>query len=1584
MRRIFTLWLILLTISFGKVQAAEVTVAGISGITFDDAVPSVTLTSDFTIHGLTVTPDGLTLTYASDVFKLFGSAIVKLGTDEITVSFGDETNPGLQVTSGAFDQVSMGVTGNFDLKSLTFAPSTLSFEWDNSNSVFEIYGAASVSFDSENMDIGLGDADSPGIVITNGSLTQINLEVNANISLKNLGFSPENLTFQWDSTTDNFEIFGAAVVSFDSELMNVSLGDADSPGIEINAGTVEKVNLSVSADFTLKSLSFSPDELTFQWDSTTDNFEMFGGANVSFDSETMTVGLGDADSPGIEINAGTVEKVNLSVSADFTLKSLSFSPDALTFQWDSTTDNFEMFGGADVSFDSETMTIGLGDADSPGIEINAGTVEKVNLSLTADFNLKSLSFSPDALTFQWDSTTDNFEIFGGANVSFDSETMTIGLGDADSPGIEINSGTVEKVNLSVTADFNLKSLSFSPDALTFQWDSTTDNFEMYGEVDVSFDSETIQVFLGNPIEPGIEINAGTITKINFGVTADFTMKGLTFSPQGLSFLWNRSQNLFEMYGGADLSFDGQSLSVSLGTSGNPGIKIASGKVEQIHTGITADFSMKGMSFTTDGLTFWWDRGSGHFEMFGSAATTFEGESISVSMGNASDPGLIVNNGRVTHINLGVTADFTLKTMEFEADGLTYHWDSQHDQYEIYGSTSAKFDGESIAISLGNNSDPGIVVRNNVIQHINMGLSGDFNLKAMSFKPDNLTFQYDRNQNHFEMYGSADLVVEGHDAGISMGTNANPGLVFKNGVLQQINVAITENFTLKGLTIKTDNLGVEWSKGTNHFNFYGDIELDIANESINADMGTSSDPGMQFRNGNLHSMDVTVNSDFKIGNLEVTTRDVEVKYISSKFYMTGEIEVDEVWSVIVDLGEGGSNGLEIDASHHPDKLKLTDFKIEVDHVDLGAIDFKKVEISFRNDVIHDAELDVSIPPGYEVDAKMTFAGSPAKLNSIDISFDANSFSSAIPVGDTGIELVHMEGGMFNLADPSKTVVEFVQVGAFRQPIVFNGVYFKGSTAFTFGGPVSLAGNSAALLYNRDDVILSGSGVFLRAGLLIGAYRHSTNNWRSILGDGSISMNLQWGRYYSVGATMNIPSDPLVEFTANAKLASNGTFDALMRVKLKVPHSVPVVGGKTLGSVDGAIRYNKRDINGSYGAGWASYWFFGRHHFGARYRFGPRKVDVIGSGTVSSIQRQVNRELGGVANNTNPFEGSSANLGDLEGENSENTEWVKDVRTFQVPANKSSMFVEVDMGQLVDEAYVSVIGPDGFYDVYEIEKTDLGEDVPPAMEVQDRIVKFAADSAVNLLIMNHEPENDSLQQQFSTLTPGDYDLLISYRASNNVDSVGVRAHHFHPESFGDISATQLANGLVNLDMEYWAAMPDSTVLSVFWNDTASYGGHNIAVLDYGQPDELGFAETELLFNTSQSVHNDSIYFYFVLQDSTNSPVYSDITPGIKHISPASGQVVITNPDSDSILEGIMVFIDQNGNEFYDTEGTSGAFEPHCVTDEEGNFHLNDLVVGETYTIDVVVPFGMSLAAGETGKRTFVYQGIPQTFTFNLKED
>jgi hypothetical protein len=1487
-----------------------ITVDGIEGLTLDDEVPLVSITSQFSVAGLKVIPTDLSLSYI--------------------------------------------------------------------NEQFSIYGTASVLIETDTLDVGLGDQDQPGIVIQNEILESVNFSLTTDFSIKAIEFSPNDMTFIWDKASDQYQISGQSTIDVDDEELSISLGSTDDPGLIIGNSSIESLKMSITADFEMKGLSFTSDDLGFFWEKSSNEFKIHGDTETTFDGSTLSVNLGTEDAPGLSISSGAVEEINMSITDDFEMKGLSFTSDDLGFFWAKSSNEFKIHGDTETTFDGSTLSVNLGTEDAPGLSISSGVVEEINMSITDDFEMKGLNFKSDDLGFFWEKSSNEFKIHGDTETTFDGSTLSVNLGKEDAPGLSISSGVVEEINMSITDDFEMKGLNFKSDDLGFFFEKSSNEFKIHGDTETTFDGSTLSVNLGTEDAPGLSISSGVVEEINMSITDDFEMKGLNFKSDDLGFFFEKSSNEFKIHGDTETTFDGSTLSVNLGTEEEPGLKIKSGVVKEINMSVSGNFDLKGITFEPSDLTFELRSGK-NFILYGEASTTFEGESIDISLGDVNDAGIDIQSGKLEKVNLDLTADFKLKTMEFEADDLTYKWNKSKEHYEMYGNTKATFDGESIDVGLGSSSSPGIVIKNKTLEKVNMSISGDFKMKEFTFKPNDLTFQYDKSQSHYELYGSAKFTLEGHDATISLGTDANPGLVFKSSELRHINLSITEDFELKGLTVKTSDLGVVWEKSTDYFNFHGDIDLEFSSEKIDADLGTASKPGMQFRKAKLHSFNANINSDFKLGNLEVTAKDVDVKYSSNKFEINGNIEVDEVWSVAVELGRNGQGGLEVLTSGR-DKIKVDDFTIDVEHVDLGAIDFKELKISFRNDVIHEADIKVSFPPGYEVDADMTFAGNPARLNSIDISFDATNFDTAIPVGDTGIDIVHIEGGMFNLADPSKYVTLRTQGSSIRT----HGVYFKGSVAFTFGGPARIGSEETALLYQRDDIFISGTEADLSASLLIGAYRHSTNSWRSLLGEGDITLKLVWNRYYKISAYMKIPSDPLVSFNADAKLSRSGNFDALLDVKLKVPHKVPIVGGKTLGRVDGGIRYNRRDLNGSYAAGWSSYHFFGTHHFGGRYKFGDRKVDVIGSGTVRSIESQIKREVGeappivDLPSSARPDDAKKSSAF-----NNEPIEWETDIRTFIIPEGKSSMLIELDFAQEMSQAYLSMIGPNGFYDIYQIEKTEQGPELAPLAEIKGLVNLIEGDSAANLLVINHEPEDEFASNEFSSLLPGQYDFMMAFPADEKPDSLGIRVSYFEPESIVNISAELTDAESYQVDMNYWANTPDSTSVSLYWNDTLSHSGYHIATLDYGTLDEEGWGSISLDFDPEQVAHKDSIYFYGVLQDSSSVPVYSAFSDVLVHQAAISGTLSIEDADDDPLFSGYMFYIDENGDGFHDT-ALSGGFEPISITNSEGDFHFNGLEIGSTYSIRLLVPYGYSIASDSQLVQEITYTGEPIEMSFKIIKD
>ncbi|MCP4552569.1 MAG: hypothetical protein GY834_11125, partial [Bacteroidetes bacterium] len=1142
---------------------------------------------------------------------------------------------------------------------------------------------------------------------------------------------------------------------------------------------------------------------------------------------------------------------SVTLTADFQIFGLNVSPDGLTLKYE--TNVFSIYGNANVTVGTDVIAVSLSDEAAPGFIVNNAIVTQVIFGVSASFDLKSLSISPDNLTFAFDTQDEVFEMYGNVTSTFDGESIAVSLGDDGNPGLLVNNGVLEHINLGVTADFTLYGLEFSPDALTFEWDNSGGYFEMYGEATATFGGESIDIVMGDSDNPGMIVDGGSIKHINLGVTADFTLHGLEFSPDALTFEWDNTKSRFELYGSATMSLEGEDVIIDLGDTDVSGITIKDGTLKHIHISITESFSLKGLTVDANPIGMKWDGGLNYI-LYGDVLLSIDGESIEANIGTSGDPGIKIHNGVLKHINMGITADFDLKALSFSPNGLTFKWNKLGDYFEMYGEATTTFGEESIDVVMGDSDDPGIIVDGGNIEHINLGITADFTLNGLGFSPDALTFEWDHTKSRFELYGSATMSLEGEDVIIDLGDTDDPGIAIKGGTLKHINIAITESFSLKGLTIDANPIGMKWDGGQNYI-LYGDILLSIGGESVEADIGTSSDPGITIKNGNLESFAATINSDFKLGTLEVEVQETSVEMTGSKFHLTGILKATELWSIEIDLGQDGGLGLEIDVSGSHNAFLLDDFAIEVDNVGLGAIDIKELRVEFLNNTIHEAVAKVYFPPGWEIEADLLFKGNPAKLDDIDISWEADNIDAAIPVGETGIELVYLDGEIGNLTNGTITL------DGHR----IHGMYFNGSLGMTFGGPFALAGYSASLLYNLDEVNVTHSRLYMSASMLVGAYKHS-GKWHSLLGDGNINADLRWNRYYKIKASVNIPSDPIVQGKFSAKVTSSGNFGALADVTLKVPESVPIIGGKRLGSVDGGLRYIHNNLGSSYAAGWASYKFIGTHHVGARYNFKSRKVSVIGSGTISNIKTEINN-----------LKSSSENP------------WVKNVKSFKLPQRKTSMLVELDFGTLVDEAYLTVIGPDGFYNLKEIDITEIADTLAPLAELGDDFTTITNDSTATFLIVNHFPDYDDEHHVQTTLNPGSYDIMVSYMNTEGVDSVGINVNYFHPNPFGTITSAENGDGSIDLNLDYWAHEPDSSTIHLYVNTTdTAYNGELFGVVEFGLADENGYGGLEVNYISTQIPHGDSICFYFSIEGSNNVPYFSVITEPIEYIAPLHGTI------------------------------------------------------------------------------------------------
>jgi hypothetical protein len=933
-------------------------------------------------------------------------------------------------------------------------------------------------------------------------------------------------------------------------------------------------------------------------------------------------------------------------------------------------------------------------------------------------------------------------------------------------------------------------------------------------------------------------------------------------------------------------------------------------------------------------------------MHGSLKSKVEGNEIELKLGNSITPGLVIDKGVVKKIKTEVTADFKFSEMTFEPKELTFLYNESNDLFEMYGELHVTFDGERLFAKLGNETTPGFEYKNKKVQKIDVGVTSDFKLKELEIKPTDLTFMYSRSGEKYEMYGDITFKVGDDEIEAILGDASDPGMILKNNKIKQVNIGVSTTFKISGLKIKATDVGVDWKVGS-FYHFYGDADLSIANDDIDADFGTFSDPGVKIEKGKLHSLEVDINSDLKLGNLEVETKDLDVQYTSNKFEVKGKLTIKEVFSLSVTLGNGNQGGLEIDVSGNEPKFKLEDFTIDIEHANLGAIDIKQIKLEFNNDGIVESDVKVVFPEGWEVDAIMKFKDvrGIAELDEIKIDYRANNISDAIEMFE-GVQLTYLEGDVKNLTEPSNLIV-------------------TASISTIYGGGFTLDNKSATFLQAGADVGISKYAFIVQGEANIGAYRSGSNSWNAILGDGGVALIAHFGHYIKVVSDIKYPGDPLIQAKVNAYTDYHGDFDGLIDVEFIVPHWVPFIGGKHYGSVDGAVRYKKGDLNGSFGAAWVKIkTFWHTYHEGAKYNFGKRKISSIGSGSISSIESTIKHD---------EERGRSKNSSSNESK----------VFEFDITDTApNAMLIDIDWKGEVDKALINVVGPEGTYELTKaVIVNENAIDQTPTMSYEENMTLVEKDTVTTFIFKTPSAFNEE-EVIHSNLLNGRYHLVVSFPdTTTEIDSIQFNPIWQDPQSM--INVTETTDNKFDLSVDYWSAKPDSTLISFYVNNINSYKeGRLIQHVKADNYNELGYGSENITY-TPKPFEGDTseLYFYAVIEDGVGPPLKSEISSLYSHNSDVYGTI---NLATNTIItsDGLRVFLDLDNDGNYDTNST-GGIEPSIISNDNDSYVFRNLSIG-TYNLRVVLPEGFRIVGGidNFSSIPITFNGTPLNIDINIE--
>ena len=182
--------------------------------------------------------------------------------------------------------------------------------------------------------------------------------------------------------------------------------------------------------------------------------------------------------------------------------------------------------------------------------------------------------------------------------------------------------------------------------------------------------DNLSATFGQGSTPGLVIAGGSLVSLDLTINSSFQVAGVTFNATDLNFDYVAAGGgSFSMSGTAGVTIGGvNSLTVTIGAGGNPGLVIDDGSLSSLDATINSNFELDGLTFNATGLTFdYLASGGGMFTISGTAGVTIgRVNNLSATFGASGSPGLVINNGSLSSLDMTINSNFEVGGVTIDA------------------------------------------------------------------------------------------------------------------------------------------------------------------------------------------------------------------------------------------------------------------------------------------------------------------------------------------------------------------------------------------------------------------------------------------------------------------------------------------------------------------------------------------------------------------------------------------------------------------------------------------------------------------------------------------------------------------------------------------------------------------------------------------------------------------------------------------------------------------------------------------------------------------------------------------------------
>jgi hypothetical protein len=179
----------------------------------------------------------------------------------------------------------------------------------------------------------------------------------------------------------------------------------------------------------------------------------------------------------------------------------------------------------------------------------------------------------------------------------------------------------------------------------------------------------------------------------------FTFDGVSITLQQAEVRYDAAGDAYDISGSASATFGDTTIGLSLGDAANPGLVIANGQVEALAAGVTGGFTAAGLGIDANNLGFDYNATANDFSLYGAVSvTTADGalDNLTGTLGTIDNPGLVIANGQLQSLDVGLSGSFNLFGLTATAESLTIDYSTSLHQLELSGGVGVRLTSGLVA------------------------------------------------------------------------------------------------------------------------------------------------------------------------------------------------------------------------------------------------------------------------------------------------------------------------------------------------------------------------------------------------------------------------------------------------------------------------------------------------------------------------------------------------------------------------------------------------------------------------------------------------------------------------------------------------------------------------------------------------------------------------------------------------------------------------------------------------------------------------------------------------------------------------